>query len=170
MKTNLKLIKATLEQKPILANLLELYAYDFTEHCDFDIGDNGFYGYPNLSTYWSEPNKHPYLILVDSKIAGLALIQKGSPIDNKLDVWDMAEFFVMKKYKRHGIGTTVALKIWEQFNGPWQIRVLTNNSTANKFWLHAIKTFSPKKLLKTKVSIKNDDWVIYTFESKDISK
>ena len=40
-----ELIKATIEQKPLLANLLELYAYDFTEFCDFDIGDDGFYGY-----------------------------------------------------------------------------------------------------------------------------
>ena len=50
---NLKLIKADMTQKPIVANLLELYAYDFTEFCDFDIGDDGFYGYANLSKYWN---------------------------------------------------------------------------------------------------------------------
>jgi hypothetical protein len=33
-----QVVKATIEQKPVLANLLELYAYDFTEFCDFDIG------------------------------------------------------------------------------------------------------------------------------------
>jgi hypothetical protein len=28
-----EVIKVTIEQKPLLANLLELYAYDFTEFC-----------------------------------------------------------------------------------------------------------------------------------------
>jgi hypothetical protein len=32
----IELIRASLKEKPILANLLELYS------CDFDIGDNGF--------------------------------------------------------------------------------------------------------------------------------
>ena len=37
---NLELVKTTIDPKPILANLLELYAYDFTEHCDID--NDGF--------------------------------------------------------------------------------------------------------------------------------
>jgi len=48
---NLELVKASIEQKPILANLLELYAYDFTEHFDFEIGGDGFYGYKDLPLY-----------------------------------------------------------------------------------------------------------------------
>ena len=64
-----EVIKATIEQKSVLANLLELYAYDFTEFCDFDIGDDGFYGYERLPLYWTEPTRFPYLIYVDKKIA-----------------------------------------------------------------------------------------------------
>lgn len=48
----IEVVKATIEQKPVLHNLLELYAYDFTEFCDFDIGDDGFIArmvaYPKL--------------------------------------------------------------------------------------------------------------------------
>ena len=54
-----EVIKATIEHKPVLANLLELYAYDFTEFCDFDIGDDGFYGYERLPLYWTEVVSSP---------------------------------------------------------------------------------------------------------------
>ncbi|HET9843135.1 MAG TPA: GNAT family N-acetyltransferase, partial [Gammaproteobacteria bacterium] len=102
---NIEIIQAKIEQKPILANLLELYAYDFTEFWDFDIGKNGFYGYEWLSLYWKEANRFPYLIYVEDKIAGFVLVQKGSPISDDKDVYDMAEFFIMRKYKRKKIGT-----------------------------------------------------------------
>ena len=164
-----EVIKATIEQKTVLANLLELYAYDFTEFCDFDIGDDGFYGYERLPLYWTEPTRFPYLIYVDKKIAGFILVQQGSPISDDTTVWDISEFFVMKKYKRHGVGTAAALKIWKQFKGLWQIRVLVSNPIACSFWLRAIKNFTLVAPAKTEATIKGEDWIIYTFESKDRS-
>jgi predicted acetyltransferase len=76
----IEIVKATIEQKPILANLLELYAHDFTEFFDFDIGSNGYYGYENLSLYWVDSNRYPFLIYFEGKLAGFVLVQKGSPI------------------------------------------------------------------------------------------
>jgi len=161
----IEVIKATIEQKPLLANLLELYAYDFTEFCDFDIGDDGFYGYEHLPLYWTESTRFPYLIYVDKKIAGFILVQQGSPISDDTAVWDISEFFIMKKYKRHGVGTAAALNIWEQFKGSWQVRVLVGNTIACSFWLQAIKKFISVTPAKTEVAIKGEDWIIYTFES-----
>lgn len=162
---SLEIIKATVEQKPILANLLELYAYDFTECCDFDIGNNGFYGYDYLPLYWTDPNRFPYLIYVNGKLAGFVLVQKGSPISKEINVWDISEFFIMKKYKRHGIGTLVAQKIWGQFHGCWQVRVLVDNHIACLFWLSAIKKFITKTPISSRTRIKKEDWIIYKFES-----
>jgi predicted acetyltransferase len=109
------------------------------------------------------------LIYVDKKIAGFILVQKGSPISDDITVWDISEFFVMKKYKRHGIGTNAAVKIWEQFKGPWQIRVLVSNHTACLFWLRAIKKFTSVSPVKTEATIKGEDWIICAFESKNRS-
>ncbi len=162
-----EVIKASIEQKPILANLLELYAYDFTEFWDFDIGDDGFYGYKDLPLYWTQLTRFPYLIYVDKKIAGLIFVQKGSPVSNDEIVWDIAEFFVMRKYRRYHVGTVAALKIWEQFKGPWQVRVLVENQIACSFWLEAIKKFTQAVPAKTHATIKEEEWIIYSFESKD---
>jgi predicted acetyltransferase len=161
----LELIKATIEQKPVLANLLELYAYEFTEFCDFDIDENGLYGYEYLPLYWTEPTRFPYLIYINKKIAGFILVQKGSPISKDPTVWDISEFFVMKKYKQQGVGTAAVLKVWELFKGLWQVRVLVSNSIACSFWLQAIKKFITTEPTKTTATIKGNDWIIYSFQS-----
>jgi predicted acetyltransferase len=163
---NLEIIKATIEQKPILANLLELYAYDFTEFCDFDIRDDGSYGYEHLPLYWSEENRLPFIIYVDNKIAGFILLQKTSAYSDQTTVWDITEFFIMKKYKRLGIGTIAATKIWTQLKGPWQIRVLVDNNIACSFWQKTIADFTCNKAKKMKVTINREKWYIHSLESK----
>ncbi len=47
----IELIPATLEQQPLLANLLELYIHDFSEFHDVELGPDGRFGYRNLPLY-----------------------------------------------------------------------------------------------------------------------
>ena len=163
---HIKLKKASIEQQPILANLLELYAYDFTEFHDFDIGDDGFYGYEYLPLYWTEEHRYPYLVTVNDKIAGFVLLQQGCPFSNNPAIWDIAEFFIMRKYQRKGIGTKVALKLFSQNQGEWQVRVLAENKNGNAFWHATIKKFTHKKPVKSTQVIKNEKWYIFNFASK----
>lgn len=170
MENNIDIIKATIKQKPILANLLELEAYEHSEKWKFDIGDNGFYGYEELPLFWTDPNRHPYIIYVNGKIAGLVMVQKGSPISDDNEIWDIAEFFIMKKYKNQGIGTAIAHKIWCQFSGRWQVRVFAENEIACAFWLQAISKYTSHPPTKTIQHLKTEDsssdWIIYKFESR----
>jgi hypothetical protein len=59
---NPEVIPATVDQAAILANLLELYAHDFSEFYNLEIGEDGRFGYPCLPLYWSEPERRPFLI------------------------------------------------------------------------------------------------------------
>ena len=85
---NIQLELAVREQSPILANLLELYAHDFSEFHPLDIGSDGRFGYKHLPLYWSESNRYPFLIRFDGNLAGLALVKRGSEISDSQDVWD----------------------------------------------------------------------------------
>src|SRR5215813_6690596 len=91
---NIKVLPALREQKPVLANLLELYVYDFSEFMDLKLGADGRFGYKHLSRYWQEPGRHPFLIRVNGDLAGFALVQSGSQISGDTNVWDVAEFFI----------------------------------------------------------------------------
>jgi predicted acetyltransferase len=125
-----EVIAAGPEQVSVLGNLLELYAHDFSEFHDVEIGSNGRFGYESLLLYWSEPGRHPFLIWVQGKLAGLALVKRGSAVFGNETVWDMAEFFVLRGYRRRGIGVQAAHHIWTRFPGSWEVRVMQSNITA----------------------------------------
>src|SRR5258707_5040919 len=101
---HIEVIPAAAEQEPILANLLQLYAHDFSEFLDVPLrADGRFGGYKNLSLYWREPDRHPFLVWVDGKLAGFVLVKRWSEVSGDKNAWDMAEFFVIRAYRRRGI-------------------------------------------------------------------
>lgn len=129
--SNEELIEATIDDAPILRQLLELYAYDFSEINSADIGDDGRFGYRHLDRYWTESNRHAYLIRVDGHIAGFVLVRMGEP-------HSISEFFVMRKYRRRGIGLRVARRIFDSFPGEWRVNQIADNESATAFWHEAI--------------------------------
>lgn len=122
---------ATVRDRAVLDQLLELYAHDFSEFTAADIDAVGRFGYRYLDGYWTEPDRHPFLVRVDGRIAGFVFVRSGQP-------HDMAEFFVMRKYRRSGIGRKVAHDVLARFPGEWQVRQIATNAAATSFWRSAI--------------------------------
>lgn len=114
-----------------LRQLIELYAYDFSEFNGAELDDDGRFGYRYFDAYWTEPQRHPFLFRVDGHLAGFALVRAGDP-------HDMAEFFVMRKYRRSGVGVDAARSVFAHFPGAWQTRQQFANAGATKFWRRAI--------------------------------
>jgi predicted acetyltransferase len=159
------------EQVPILANLLELYAHDFSEFFDLDIGEDGRFGYPSLPLYWSDPDRHPFLLRVEGRWAGLVLVKKGSEVSGsfgKDSVWDMAEFFVVRGCRRRGIGTQAALEVWRRFPGKWEVRVMQANASAEHFWAGAISTFTGEAVQPVVIEKAGERWSVFSFESNRV--
>jgi predicted acetyltransferase len=128
---DVEVLPATLGHKTAIARLLELYSYDFTEFTDEDVGGDGSFGYPYLDNYWTDADRHPFLIRSDGRIAGFAFVRTGAP-------HDMAEFFVLRKYRGGGIARHAARMLFAMFPGEWQVRELTANTRASAFWRKAI--------------------------------
>jgi predicted acetyltransferase len=161
---HIQVIPAEAKQEPILANLLELYAHDFSEFHDLEIGTDGRFGYNRLPLYWSEPDRHPFLIKIDGKLAGLVLVKRGSEVSGNEAVWDMAEFFVVRGWRRRGIGTHVAHEVWRRFPGLWEVRVMQSNDSAQHFWARAISTFIGEPVHSLPLERAGRQWHIFPFE------
>jgi predicted acetyltransferase len=112
---------------PVLTNLMELYLHDFSPMDGAEVGADGRYGYDGLDRYWSGPDRHPFLFRVDGHWAGFALVRSGDP-------HDMAEFFVLRKHRRHGAGRDAARALFARFPGRWQVRQMDANPDATRFW------------------------------------
>lgn len=125
------MLAATLDDKITIGCLLELYQYDFTEFTDEDVDEQGSFGYRHLDLYWTEPDRHPFLIRSNGHIAGFAFVRSGEP-------HDMAEFFIMRRYRGRGVGVKAARAVFAMFPGEWQVRELAANTRATAFWRKAI--------------------------------
>ena len=162
MKTTLE--NASIEKKALLERMLELYAYDFSNFTSDDINDQGEYGFKRLLRHhWTGKNPDPFVIKIDGKISGFAMVLEDTK-DKTLH--ELKEFFILKKYRRYGIGKIAAKKIFNRFPGKWILSVLSNNKPAILFWEKVINEYtsgrfkvekeigSNKKLFKFKSTVK----------------
>jgi predicted acetyltransferase len=159
----LEVFSAPPEQQTILANLLELYIHDFSEFRKMELGPDGKFGYPKLPLYWHEPGRHPLLVRMDGTLIGFALVKRGSEISGSGSVWDMAEFFVLRGYRGRGIGSEIAHKIWKQFPGAWEVRVMPSNRPAHRFWQRAITRIKGEVTHSRRVEKADESWRLFTF-------
>lgn len=143
------------EQKSILRNLLELYKYDFSEFDpEDDINANGLYEYKYLDHYWTEDDRYPFFIKADGKLAGFALIRSIGKNEFDQSIYWMAEFFVMKKYRKAKVGQTAAHEVFNRFCGSWKVGQMESNAPAQAFWRKAIERYTSGNY----VEVREDDW------------
>jgi predicted acetyltransferase len=158
---------ATQSDAPLLSNLLELYIHDV---CDLfptvELGADGRFGYPKLPLYWSEPaRRFAYLIRERDRVAGFVLVTRGSPVTTDPNVFDIAEFFVVRKYRRLGVGRRAAFLLWNGLAGKWTVRVSVGNRGALEFWSDIIAEFTRGTAEEGVRPGEPHAWRVFSFES-----
>ncbi|WP_426593360.1 GNAT family N-acetyltransferase [Cellulomonas sp. McL0617] len=128
---------------------MEFYAYDWSEFDDRDVDEHGEFGYRWLDHYWTDEDRHAFLIRAEGKLAGFALVRQEQRTE-------MAEFFVLRRYRRRGVGAAAATALFHSYPGPWEVTQRLTNPAATAFWRRAI----PVPYGETTA----DDMVIQTFE------
>jgi predicted acetyltransferase len=126
-----------IEDKPVLAILLELYRHDLNEIDRRDLGPDGRYGYAYLDQYWTEEGRHAFFLRVEEALAGFALVRVVRGGDGTPEI-QMSEFFVLRKYRRRGVGEVAARHLFDRFAGTWMIAELPDNLMAQRFWRRVI--------------------------------
>jgi predicted acetyltransferase len=158
---------ATQADAQLLSNLLELYIHDV---CDLfpsvELGADGRFGYPKLPLYWSEPeHRFAYLVRQGDRLAGFALATRGSPVTADPDVLDVAEFFVIRKYRRLGVGRRAALLLWQRLPGKWTVRVSEGNRGALAFWSDVVAEFTRGMAAEGTRPGEPNAWRVFSFEN-----
>lgn len=130
---NIEIVPVGIEEKEILRNLLEKYDYEFSKYDNRDVNKLGLYGYKYLDNYWTEENRHAFFVLVDKNLAGFVMINNFPESREETD-YSMSEFFIMHKYRRRGVGSYVAKKVFDMFKGKWQLKRHPKNLPSVHFW------------------------------------
>jgi predicted acetyltransferase len=136
MKEQITLDAVPIDDRPLLKNLVELYRYDFSEFTGDVVDERGLFGFHNLDRYWTEQDRHPFLIRANGMPAGFVLVHEDGE-----KTW-IKVFFVMRKYRRQGIGRQVARDIFTLFPGHWRVEQDARNLPAQAFWRAVISEYT----------------------------
>jgi predicted acetyltransferase len=150
----------------MLANLLELYVHDLSAVFGIEVGADGRFGYDKLPLYWSQPATHfAHLIRVGGRLAGFALVTRGSPATTDPSDLDLAEFFVLRSYRRSGVGRHAAALLWTSFPAHWIVRVAETHRDALCFWEETIRDFTQGAFATTAHRGKHHIFRVFSFDS-----
>lgn len=129
-------------EQAIIGNLLQYYLHDFSCFDHVPIEPDGSFSYPYLKHYWQDPDRFPYLFRRQDQLIGFGLLRlETGPVGSGHQM-DMAEFFILRSFRRNGSGTFAARALWDLFPGSWQIRVLRANKAAYQFWKPLIASYT----------------------------
>ena len=129
-------------EKEIILNLMQLYTYELSffedETTNFKLLDNGLFKLSQyIELYWKEEKRHPYILKCNGELAGFVLERF-----NEDDTNEIAEFFVLNKFRKLGAGTFMAKEMFKRYKGKWEIRTLLKNKRAQEFWRKVVKEVS----------------------------
>jgi predicted acetyltransferase len=149
-----------------VANLLELYSHDLSAEFSLELGANGRFGYERLPLYWSDPDRRfPFLLRRGCFLAGFAFVTRGSPASDDPDSFDVAEFFVVRRHRRCGLGRQAAFQLWSRFPGRWTVRVSGDNDGGCLFWASVVAEYTNGVFMETKRSDEEQRWRVFEFNS-----
>ena len=131
------------DERPLIEGLFQFYIHDFSElfpdaTVGWEFDATGRFGpYEHMASYWRDVDRRPYLIEADGRAAGFALVNahshRGEPIDHA-----MAEFFVVRQFRRSGVGHQAARAIFTANPGRWELAIAAPNAAARAFWPKAV--------------------------------
>jgi predicted acetyltransferase len=161
------LLRATVDDEEVLGRLLELYAHELSDVFQLELDESGRYGYDQLESYFSEPKTHhAFLVRHRGHLAGFALATRGSPASEAPDVYDVAEFFILRRHRRAGLGRRVAFRLFNALPGRWLVRVSADNPGALAFWSRVIEDYAGGSTSRSERPGRLSAWQVYEFRSR----
>ena len=123
-------------------HLQQLYECEFSVVTQSEVNDEGLYCQQELIDSWSAAGFEAYLFYYERLPVGFCVVNLSSMISNDHLVCDMAEFFIMPLYRRHGLGQYFAQEVFKCYPGPWEVRQLEQLQSARNFWCTVIRVYT----------------------------
>jgi predicted acetyltransferase len=123
------LIEVTEDDKAVLANLLQLYRYDLSAIRSYELTDHGTYIYRFLDHYFLDADRDAFLLRHLGMLAGFVM-SRELPTGER----EVAEFFVVRKHRRTGVGTRAAHALFALHPGRWIVAFDDHNADGAAFW------------------------------------
>ncbi len=144
----------TRPERELIRRMMELYLHDFSEFDGTDLDAHGVFGYGDLDYFWFEATHAAFIIRVEGQLGGFVLVDNEVVIDG--NERSITEFFILRKYRRQGVGRAAAQQVFAALPGKWEVRVIAANPPAQNFWRAVIAAYTDGHFHEQVLD--NDDW------------
>ena len=146
-KYGIEIAEAKEKERSIIQNLARFYVYDLSEYQNRKCPEDGLFEDEDYIRFWKKPGHYPYLIKCQDEIAGFVLVEKGGSSPD-ID-YHIAEFFIVRKFRRQGISMFVAKELFQKYSGNWEVMSISGNKPAVKFWEKTIAGYTQGQYTKS---------------------
>lgn len=145
----IELVPATAETRNKLENLITLYLHDLSEFADdLKVNQDGKFEYEGIELYFTRDELKPFFIYFHDEVVGFILLNSGNFVPKDID-YSVHEFFILKSFRKKGIGSAAVRKLMDIYKGKYKIVQLAGNKPAINFW----KSFYRKQGIEYSESI-----------------
>lgn len=128
--------RAGKESRDTLFRLLQYSLFEESLTDQNEMNDDALFDYPWFDAYFTEPEREAYLIREHGteKLLGFAMLRQ-----NEEQGYSIAEFLVIPKYRRKGVGMQAAQACFARHEGSWEVKPAYGSESARLFWKHVIQ-------------------------------
>lgn len=152
----INLIRANESTVAVVKNFFLAYFYDLAQYDDnIVINAQGLpmwepAGYPGPATaaeavsfnWWIRDECELYIIQADGSPAGFLIICTDKQYVAHAADYELLDFYITPKYRRHGIGQQAAKTAFDLHRGVWHVFQLPSNLPARNFWETVVSEYT----------------------------
>lgn len=135
--------KVTKDERQILWNLLQFMIFETSSYSNNDINPDGTFSYKYFDKYFSDNSRAAFLIRGEqNELLGFVMVNQY--LQRVKNGHAIAEFMILPRFRRRGIGRTAAKQCFSLFLGNWEIQPAPGSESAYKFWKNVIDDYTNK--------------------------
>ena len=137
-----ELVPAGAEHMSLLRSLLQFYEYDWSEISGRGaVDEEGRFLAMDPEEFLADAGARAFVIRVGAEPAGFVFVKPYS-FFAQTGVMAVSEFFVMRRYRRAGVGAAAATRVFDMFPGGWEVSETMENTGAHAFWRTVIGRYT----------------------------
>ena len=129
------LCRAMPEKRDVLFRLLQYSLFEESLTDFNEMNDDALFDYPWFDAYFTDAEREAYFIRENGsdRILGFAMVRAHE--DGRHSI---AEFMVIPKYRRRGVGSQAAKACFALHDGLWEVKPAYGSEQAKRFWQKVI--------------------------------
>lgn len=163
--SKIKLLPAGIDEYPVIQNMASYYSYDLSEYMGWALKNDGTQSTGmDYIKYWKAENTFPFIIKYQDELMGFVIVDKD--VSNLSNDFNIAQFFILRKFKSKGVGRHIAFQCFNKFCGNWEVFVMPGNEGAYRFWRKIIKKYTDNQFKECTRTAGHSIRNIFEFSSK----